>query len=116
MDFGLHLVRHDRYTVVEVRGELDLVSRDRFEETMLDVVETGQALIVDMHDVTFCDSTGLNAVVGANRRAAGAGVPLVLVALTERVRRIFHITAVDRFIPVYDSLEEAVGALPSATH
>ncbi|WP_019631841.1 STAS domain-containing protein [Actinomadura atramentaria] len=115
MEFGLHLNRQDRYTVVEVGGELDLVSRDRFEEAMLDVVENGRALVVDMRGVTFCDSTGLNAVVGANRRATDNGVPLVLVGLTDRVRRVFRITAVDQFIPVYETLEDAVDALPSTT-
>ncbi|MFI0354554.1 STAS domain-containing protein [Actinomadura sp. 9N407] len=115
MDFDVSLLRQDRCTVVRVRGEIDVVSRERFEETMSEVLEAGGPMVVDMREVTFCDSTGLNSIVKAYRRALERGTMIALVALPPRVRRVFRITAVDEFIPIYDTLREAIGALPSAT-
>ncbi|GAA3930512.1 STAS domain-containing protein [Actinomadura viridis] len=115
MEFDVHLLRQDRCAVVRVRGEIDVLSRERFEEAMMEALEAGGPMVVDMREVTFCDSTGLNAIVTANRRALARGTAMALVALPPRIRRVFRITAVDEFIPIYDTLREAVSALPSTT-
>ncbi|MFC9977945.1 STAS domain-containing protein [Spirillospora sp. NPDC127200] len=113
MDFDVHLMHHDRCTLVRVQGELDVVTRERFEEAMLGVVDVGAPMVVDMRQVTFCDSTGLNAIVAANRRANERGTPIALIAPPPRIARILHITGIDRYVPVYDTLRAAIGAFPS---
>ncbi|MFC4054842.1 STAS domain-containing protein [Actinomadura syzygii] len=115
MDFDVNLMRDDRCTLVRVKGDIDVVSRARFEQALFEVVESGEPLVVDMREVTFCDSTGLNAIVAANRRAGERGTAVHLVALPPRVQRVFRITGIDKFIPIYDTLREALGELPSTT-
>ncbi|MFG2090937.1 MULTISPECIES: STAS domain-containing protein [unclassified Spirillospora] len=115
MDFDINLMRDDRCTLVRVHGDIDVVSRARFEETLFEVVDSGEPLVVDMREVTFCDSTGLNALVAANRRAGERGTSVALVALPPRVQRVFRITGIDKFIPIYDTLREAIVALPTTT-
>ncbi|MGW5410014.1 STAS domain-containing protein [Actinomadura geliboluensis] len=115
MDFDISLMRDDRCTVVRVQGDIDVVSRTRFEEALFEVVETGEPVAVDMREVTFCDSTGLNALVAANRRAIERGSHIALVALPPRVQRVFRITGIDKFIPIYDTLREAIVSFPSTT-
>ncbi|MES9538089.1 MULTISPECIES: STAS domain-containing protein [unclassified Actinomadura] len=115
MDFDISLMRDDRCTLVRVKGDIDVVSRARFEEALFEAVETGEPMVVDMREVTFCDSTGLNAIVAANRRAGERGTHLALVALPPRVQRVFRITGIDKFIPIHDTLREAIGAFPSTT-
>ncbi|QXJ22852.1 STAS domain-containing protein [Actinomadura graeca] len=115
MDFDIHLMRDERCTLVRVQGDIDVVSRARFEEALFDVVDAGGPLVVDMRQVTFCDSTGLNAIVAANRRANERETQVALVALPPRVMRVFRITGIDKFIPIYDTLREAIGAFPSST-
>ncbi len=36
-------------------------------------------------------------------------------ALPPRVARVFRITGIDKFIPIYDTLREAIVAFPSTT-
>ena len=115
MDFDISLMRDDRCAVVRVQGDIDVVSRTRFEETLFEVVDAGDPVAVDMREVTFCDSTGLNALVAANRRAGERGGHIALVALPPRVQRVFRITGIDKYIPIYDTLREAIGAFPSTT-
>lgn len=110
MDFDISLMRDDRCTVVRVQGDIDVVSRTRFEETLFEVVDTGEPMVVDMREVTFCDSTGLNALVAANRRAREHGGHIALVALPPRVQRVFRITGIDKFIPIHDTLREAIAS------
>jgi anti-anti-sigma factor len=60
-----------------------------------------------MSRTRFCDSAGLNALVGTARqtRAEGGEVRLVVV---DAVARIVALTGVDRVIPIYASLEDAL--------
>ncbi|MFD0683687.1 STAS domain-containing protein [Actinomadura fibrosa] len=115
MDFDINLMHDDRCTLVRVQGDIDVVSRARFEETLFEVAGTARIMIVDMRQVTFCDSTGLNAIVAANRRAVQHGAHVALIALPPRVERVFRITGIDKFVPIYGTFREALGALPSAT-
>ncbi|MBB4771969.1 STAS domain-containing protein [Actinomadura livida] len=115
MDFDINLMRDDRCTLVRVQGDIDVVSRTRFEEALFEVVDSGEPMVIDMREVTFCDSTGLNAIVAANRRAGDRGTSVALVALPPRVQRVFRITGIDKFIPIHDTLREAIAALPSTT-
>ncbi|WP_395105223.1 STAS domain-containing protein [Actinomadura sp. SCN-SB] len=115
MDFDASLLRQDRCAVVRARGEIDVVSRERFEAALNEALESGGPVVIDMREVSFCDSTGLNALVNANKRAIEQGTAIALVAVPPRVRRVFRITAVDEFIPIYDTLREAINALPSKT-
>jgi anti-anti-sigma factor len=74
-----------------------------------ELAEPGRALIVvDMSRTRFCDSAGLNALVGAARQARADGGEVRLVVVGEAVARIVALTGVDRVIPVYASLEDAL--------
>ncbi|WP_433331522.1 STAS domain-containing protein [Spirillospora sp. CA-294931] len=115
MDFDIQLMNHDRCALVRVRGDIDVVSRTRFEEGLFEAVDAGPSMVVDMRQVTFCDSTGLNAIVAANRRALERGGHIALIALPPRVERVFRVTGIDKFVPIYKTLREAVAALPSGT-
>jgi anti-anti-sigma factor len=74
-----------------------------------EVAEPGRALVVvDMSRTRFCDSAGLNALVAAARQARADGGEVRLVVVGEAVARIVALTGVDRVIPVYASLEDAL--------
>ena len=71
--------------------------------------EPGRALVVvDMSRTRFCDSAGLNALVAAARQARADGGEVRLVVVGEAVARIVALTGVDRVIPVYAGLEDAL--------
>lgn len=55
-------------TVVHAAGELDYRSIDRLRAVLLPLVEEG-AVVLDGAGITFCDSSGLHAILQANREA-----------------------------------------------
>jgi len=65
-------------------------------------------VVVDMSRTRFCDSAGLNALVTAGRRARADGGEVRLVVVGEAVARVVALTGVDRVIPIYASLEDAL--------
>jgi anti-anti-sigma factor len=91
------------------RPELARPELARPELAQPELAEPGRALVVvDMSRTRFCDSAGLNALVAAARQARADGGEVRLVVVGEAVARIVALTGVDRVIPVYASLEDAL--------
>jgi anti-sigma B factor antagonist len=95
--------------VVTAPEEVDLANAALLQKALAEAAGPGQVLVVvDMSRTRFCDSAGLNALVAADRRARAEGGEVRLVVTGESVIRIFELTGVDRVVPVYASLEEAL--------
>ncbi|MEV4639520.1 STAS domain-containing protein [Actinoplanes sp. NPDC049548] len=80
---------------VQPPAELDIATA----ETLLDQVRTAlveqpAAIVVDLAGVTFCDSSGIGALMDAQAIAASAGVPLHATAARPAIRRSLEITGV----------------------
>ena len=56
----------------------------------------------------FCDSSGLHTLLAAHKRAQAEGGELLLVIPSAAVLRVFAITAIDRMIPNFTILDEAL--------
>lgn len=98
------------WTVVEVRGEVDLYTAPRLKERLLELIGGGRVrLAVDLDGVEFLDSTGLGILIGALKRCREADGALALVAPRDPVLKVLGITGLDRVFPIHDSVERATG-------
>ena len=73
------------------------------------------ALIVDLAHVNFIDSTGLSVVIEYFRDAARHGGVLSLCALNEELKGIFRIVGLDRSIPMFATVDDAVNAISAGS-
>ena len=73
------------------------------------------AFVVDMTRTRFCDSAGIATLIEAHKRAQAAGGQMLLAMSGAAVPRIFELTGVDRVIPSFTSLEEALAHTPAGT-
>jgi anti-anti-sigma factor len=102
-------------TVVYVSGEIDMTTRDAVERIVNREIDTGTgAVVIDLTDVTFFGSSGLQLLANARARAQGAGRPLRLVANSRTVLRPLAITSLDDIFPVHATTSEAVSAAQQA--
>jgi anti-anti-sigma factor len=94
-------------TVVEPAGELDFHSAAALEAA---ITASGKlpCVVVDLSRITFTDSTGINALLGANRTLRGAGGWLRLSSALDMPLRTMKIVGVDRVIDVYPTLDAAL--------
>lgn len=98
------------YTVVEVRGEVDIHTAASLRERLVEVIDGGaDQVVVDLRGVDFLDSTGLGVLIGALKRLRLAGGDLVLVCDSEKLLKVFRITALDRVFALHDTVEAATG-------
>ncbi|MFJ9376157.1 STAS domain-containing protein [Streptomyces sp. NPDC101455] len=103
-----------RIAVTTVIGELDTQSGPAVYRRALEALTPCPLVVVDLSGVTFCDSSGFNALLRLRRRAEEAGSRLALAAPPGHVARLLALTGVDTVFPVYGSLTEAKAELLSA--
>jgi anti-sigma B factor antagonist len=81
--------------IVTVSGELDLATAPELEALFEALEPTPpERVLVDLAAVTFLDSSGIRALVRANRRLTGLGVPLVVDAVSDAARQVLEISGV----------------------
>ncbi len=101
--FGVEARWDGSSVVVTVRGEVDAATCEGLRAALLDVTERGAAQVaIDLHDVSFIDSSGLGVIVGAVKRLGGTPAydapddgsrcPLRVVGLQPSIRRVFELT------------------------
>ncbi|MER6498611.1 STAS domain-containing protein [Streptomyces sp. NPDC001455] len=96
--------------IVTPVGELDHHTADLLREPLESAVEQGRArLVIDCSRLEFCDSTGLNVLLGARLKAEAAGGGVHLAGMRPVVARVFEITGAEAVFTVHDSLDAALG-------
>jgi anti-sigma B factor antagonist len=96
-EFGITVRHLPDLHVVELHGELDVVSADGLADALVQVA--GSSLVVDLSDLTFIDSSGIAAlVVARNRILADERGQLVLSRPGGIVRKALEIVGLRAWI------------------
>jgi anti-anti-sigma factor len=100
-----------RYAVLHVRGDVDLATAPKLQAA-LEELDTG-AVVVDLTEVTFLDSSGLSALVQARKRLTEGptGATFRLVVARPSIRRVLEVTGLTQVFTVCETLDEATEGL-----
>jgi anti-anti-sigma factor len=113
--------RQGSWTVLHVRGELDLVSSPVVRQRVHDAVAVGHHdVVLDLSEVFFCDSSGVGVLIAARRlmRSCRGRLRLILPACGaedgSHVNRVLGALGVRRLFEVYADTDSATddGAQP----
>jgi anti-anti-sigma factor len=101
--------------VVTAPEEIDITTAPDLRSALLKAAAAGSGTTVaDLTGTKFCDSSGLHTLLAAHRRAQAEGGELLLVLSSAPVLRVVALTGIDRIIPSFPSLDQAL-AHASAT-
>lgn len=96
-------------TVVDVTGEIDVYTAPALREELSRLIDGEHTdLVVDLTSVSFMDSTGLGVLVGALKKVRTLGGDLELVIDSEKILKVFRITALTQVFTIHSSIDEAV--------
>jgi anti-sigma B factor antagonist len=113
MDVSVDSRTVDGRTVVDVAGEIDVYTAPTLREKLTALVDAGSTdLVVDLTQVRFMDSTGLGLLVGVLKRVRGLDGRLQLVIDSERLLKVFRITALTQVFTIRETLDEALADAP----
>jgi len=101
MDLTTLTVPGDNVVTLRVSGEIDLYTAPTLREAALAALrQHGTTLRIDLRDVPFMDSTGIEVLLATRRRAELEGGSLTLCRLTPAVRRVIEVTGLDRLFTI----------------
>jgi anti-sigma B factor antagonist len=97
------------HRVLRLAGQLTLESLFPFQQAVR--AQKASTLILDLTDVTFVDSAGVGALVGACVSYQRDGRKLALVGVSERVQGALSILSLGKFFPTFPNVEAAEDSL-----
>ena len=90
----IEISHHGPALVFRIDGELDDETRPAIEHALHAAITKAGSVVLDLRDLTFCDSRGIAMFIGAFERAKQAGTALVVRHLRPQIQRIFEIANV----------------------
>lgn len=100
-----------RDTVLTVSGEIDRDSTHVLGTAAEEALRSGiTRLVLDLREVTFCDSSGLKTFVQLHRLAADLGASLRLAGARPPVTTVIEVVNLDRMLALHRTVEEALSA------
>jgi anti-sigma B factor antagonist len=100
----------DGSSVLELAGELDLSTIARMEAPLLEQVRQRPAVVVDLSQLSFIDSSGIGVLIKAFQTANGTRMNVVI-GRGSQVERVFRIAGIGHVLPVYFERDEALAAV-----
>ncbi|MFC4584895.1 STAS domain-containing protein [Sphaerisporangium corydalis] len=110
MGLNISYEERDSALVVQARGELDYRSAPvlRGELDHVWKVPGVSTIVLDLAEVTFCDSVGLSELIAALRRSKTTGRVLLLSGLQGTLLRVLTITGLRGAFDSHDTVEDAL--------
>jgi len=105
---SVEISRTGQGVVLALAGELDLAGAATLERELAEL-DAG-AVVVDLRELAFMDSSGLRALVLAARQLEEAGRRFALVPGAAHVMRVFEITGMDERLEFVDDPAEVTGS------
>lgn len=111
---GLVVDRERRGSALVYRatGEVDTLTAPHLDRALAadDGAPGVSRVVLDLSDVPFLSSAGLSILVEHHTRCQREGMAFAVVATRHAVLRAIQITALDRIIPLFDTIADALAA------
>lgn len=106
VQFGLARHRRARLNILEIAGELDILTAPRLSAELHTIVRKTRAdLVVDLRRAVFIDSAGLYVLLNVHRRLDRAGRKLTVVCDDGPVRRVIELARLTETLGVVSSIQ-----------
>jgi len=108
-----HARARTRPAVLTLPAEIDTCDARQLGQELGTALASATTVIADMTATTFCDCSGVRVLLLAQEQAAADGIELRLVVPSASVLRILALIGADRLLPIYPSLDDALGSEPA---
>jgi anti-sigma B factor antagonist len=97
----IRIEKNDDSTTIRLGGTLDYGVIHEFQELLTPLLEECRPhIVLDLTQLTYLDSAGLNELLCLNRRIAKAQGEWVILVTSERPRRTTHMKQLLAYLPI----------------
>ncbi len=112
---NFQIEKNDKYTIIKVQVEkLDSNIAPSLKSELVVLNTDGiKNIIIDLTNTRYCDSSGLSAILVANRLCRNSQGMFVLTGLQDAVKKLISISQLDSILSITNSLSEADAVIVS---
>jgi anti-sigma B factor antagonist len=99
-EFTIEEHRREGLVVLRCRGDLDLASADELAARLRDLSDELQAVLLDLDELDFMDSSGLRVVLQAAETSREGGWQFAMTPGSEAVQRLLESAGVADRLPI----------------
>jgi anti-sigma B factor antagonist len=104
-----HTLREEQGAlVIAFEGDVDLEHSPKAREVLLEAIDQGKNLFVDLSGVTYIASSGVASLVEGFQRAKTQETTFALVAVNPAAMRVLELARLDRVFVIHESLAEGL--------
>ncbi|MCE3278609.1 MAG: putative anti-sigma factor antagonist [Bacteroidetes bacterium] len=106
---SFEIEKTDKYTVITLQAEkLDSNIAPALKSELVVLNTDGvKSIVIDLSKTRYCDSSGLSAILVANRLCKNSNGIFVLTGLQEPVKKLISISQLDTILQITATLSEA---------
>ena len=109
LSIDMHTREEEKLHLFVLHGDLDVATSPALRAALVEAASSGKHdLIVDLSNLEFLDSTGLGALIGANKRAKEQGGEVRLITQEGQILRLLRITGLLDIFRVYLTTDDAL--------
>ncbi len=104
-------VTHDKnYTIIT--SQIDKLNASNASDLKSEILKQNRDninnLVIDLANTSYCDSSGLSAILSANRLCKDSSGKFVLCGLQPNVKKMIEIAQLNRVLNIVDNVEAAI--------
>lgn len=110
---NFEILQATKYTGINSKVEkLDASNASELKTELTNLNKNGvNTIIFDLSKTRYCDSSGLSAILMANRMCRDTNGRFILSGLQENVMKMIKIAQLDKVLSIYNSVDEAEKSL-----
>ena len=114
---NFNTIKNDKFTLIELKvDKLDNTISPLLKSQLVVLNAEGvKNIIINMQDTKYCDSSGLSAILVANRLCKNSGGVFVLSNIQEPIKKLIAISQLDSILNITSTIKEAEELLSMAT-
>jgi anti-sigma B factor antagonist len=110
---NFQVVDQNKYSVIT--SQVDKLNVGNAPELKSELVTLNKnsvnTIIIDLSNTTYCDSSGLSAILSANRLCKNSGGKFILCGLQPNVQKMIEISQLNRVLNIEKDVDSAVDTL-----
>lgn len=104
-----HEVRTEgKFTIITLKGEVDMQVSPQARKLILDSLERGQPMLVDLSAVTYMDSSGVASLVEGLQLAKKRKLGFALAGVSQPVMNVLRLARLDTVFTIHATLESGL--------
>ena len=114
---NFNTIKNDKFTLIELKvDKLDNTISPLLKSQLVVLTAEGvKNIIINMQDTKYCDSSGLSAILVANRLCKNSGGIFVLSNIQEPIKKLIAISQLDSILNITSNINDAEELLSMAT-